>query len=176
MGAASFLFAEETRVTEIGPYSLTVTVERLAPRRTYVLARVVIAVPKEKIWAVLTDYDRLAEFIPDLKISKVLERKGDRLVLYQEARIRLPFYRRVIRTVFQVQEISNTQLLFKAVEGDFVWNQGYWYLESIEGETRITYETTVEPNFWIPEWVFRELERSSLKKHFRAILKRCEAP
>jgi uncharacterized membrane protein len=40
-----------------------------------VRGQAVIAAPPEVIWATLTDYERLPDFVPGLKVSKVIDRK-----------------------------------------------------------------------------------------------------
>ena len=37
----------------------------------------------------------------------------------------------------------------------------------------LAYEATIEPDFWMPGWVLKVMERQILKETFRAILKRC---
>lgn len=50
-------------------------------RRLY--ARVLIQAPAELVWACLTDYDGLGDFIPSLVENRCLQRKSDGCRLYQ---------------------------------------------------------------------------------------------
>ena len=54
-----------------------------------VSAHATIRAPLPLIWRTLTDYDHLAEFIPGMKKSRVLQRRGDTVIVEQtgEARI-----------------------------------------------------------------------------------------
>ena len=44
------------------------------------------------VWQVLSDYDRLAEFIPNLKVSRVLSRTADGVVLEQQGEYAFLFF------------------------------------------------------------------------------------
>jgi hypothetical protein len=44
-----------------------------------------------RAWQVLTDYDRLARFIPNLQVSRIVSRQGDNIVVEQKGEARLLF-------------------------------------------------------------------------------------
>jgi ribosome-associated toxin RatA of RatAB toxin-antitoxin module len=127
----------------------------------------------ERVWAVLTDYDRLDDFVPSLEDSRILKRESDHLLLYQRGRIWFPFYRRKPQVVFRVEETPPGLVQFKAIQGEFLIHQGSWMLKVAQGGTEIRYEAVVEPDFWIPQWVLYELERQTMKQTIRAVIRRC---
>src|SRR5207245_5185642 len=63
--------AIETRIERHGEY-ITVS------------ASAVMQVDARIAWEVLSDYDNLAQFIPDMKSSRVVSRSGDRVVVEQK--------------------------------------------------------------------------------------------
>ena len=172
VGTAIPLFAAERYTTELGTHALTYTIDWKKPRQAHVMAQMVLPAEGTKIWAILTDYDHLEKFIPYMEESQVLQRDSRHLLLRQRGNFWRPFYRLKTKAVLWVKEEPPRSISFRAVEGDFLVYEGSWRLESVKEGTRLTYEATIEPNFWVPGWVLLELERQVLKGTFRAILRR----
>ncbi len=180
------LYAAETHTTEVGPYLLTFTIDWISPHRATVRADVTIPASKERVWAVLTAYEQLAEFIPNLTYSHVVQRQNEYLLLHQKGNIWLPLYRRKAEVVLRVEESSAKDRVsfralrdlrdFEGVHQDFVVYEGGWSVQKVAQGTLIFYQATVEPNFWIPNWALAELERQTLKMTFRALIRRCLPP
>lgn len=166
-------YLAETHSSEFGSDSFHYAIHWLTDRRAHVSAQVEIPATPERVWPVLTHYDHLADFIPYLDASRVLERKGSELLLYQESRIWFLMFPQRVRVTFRVKEIPPEKITFQAIEGDFVLHEGYWRLQSVPQGTRLSYETSIEPKFWVPRWVLSFLERQILKATFRAIRQRC---
>lgn len=166
----------ETDTSDVASHSFDISIERPMYRRAHVVARMEIPTPPERVWAVLTDYDHLADFIPSLDISRVLEGKSDGLRLYQEGKVWWLLFPQRVKVTFQVQEIPYEQISFKAVEGDFTLHEGSWRLQSVPKGTQVSYEASIEPKFWIPRWVLGLLEHQIIKATFRAIRQRCLIP
>lgn len=78
-----------------------------------------------------------------------------------------------VRVTFRVKEIPPEKITFQAIEGDFVLHEGHWRLQSVPQGTRLSYKTSIEPEFWVPRWVLSFLERQILTATFRAIRLRC---
>ena len=167
--------ADDTYVTELGRYPLTVTIERLSAHRASVKADMPMPVPPDVLWKVLTNYDRLAEFIPMLRTSHVNRRSDGSVLLTQQGVIHMALYRQVIRVVFHLREEPPHRVAFDAITGDFVLYQGQWRLEPAGEGSRLYYEAAIEPAIRIPDWVIMQLERGLVKATFRAILRRCQS-
>ncbi|MBI3332832.1 MAG: SRPBCC family protein [Candidatus Omnitrophica bacterium] len=171
--------AAETRSTDLGAHPLTYTIDWLSATKAHVTARLVIPSDADRVWAVLTDYDHLAEFVPYLSDSRLTRREANPLILHQEGGLWFPFYQLRSRVDFEVREEPREAILFKAVGGDFRVYEGSWRLSKVAEGTGLAYEATIEPDFWVPRWLLWDLERQILKGTFRAILRRCrreEAP
>jgi ribosome-associated toxin RatA of RatAB toxin-antitoxin module len=139
-----------------------------------VTAQIFTPVSRECLWKVLTDYDHLEEFIPHIQESRLVKKDDlKELLLYQKAALWIGFYFLRTEVTFEVTESPKREVHFKAIEGDFRIHEGSWHLKEVPGGTLLIYEATIEPNFWVPWWVLKALERQILKNTFRAILKRC---
>ena len=57
----------------------------------HVQAQAVVQAPLSIVWATLTDYERLPEFIPGIETSRVLARDGHRITVAQTGQARFLF-------------------------------------------------------------------------------------
>jgi hypothetical protein len=57
-----------------------------------VTTQAIVRAPQELIWQTLTDYDHLAEFVPDLISSRVIERQGSTVTVEQAGKAHLWFF------------------------------------------------------------------------------------
>lgn len=158
--------------SEIGPHLFTSTIDWQATRRIYVVAHMTLPTDVERIWAVLTDYDNLEEFMPHLEKSEVLSRSSDRLMLRQEGSVWFPMRKFRTAATLEVRESPPQVIAFKATEGDYAVYEGKWRLEPRPEGTDLFYEAVIEPSFWVPQWMMAALERKILKGTFEAVLSR----
>ncbi|KAL4425806.1 hypothetical protein ABPG75_009822 [Micractinium tetrahymenae] len=103
------------------------------------VAAITIDAPPEAVWAVLTDYDRLAEFIPNLAVSQriALPRNAPSNII----RVRQVGYKRMLymclhaESVLDLIEKPQSEIQFRQVAGDFERFQGKWMLQGISSST-----------------------------------------
>lgn len=143
-----------------------------------VSARAEVAASPAEAWRVLTDYDSMAEFVPDLKRARVLSRSGDRAVIEQFGSAHFLFFRRDIHLVVQAHEQPMTQIDISLVEGDMKVYRCSWRLEPVAetGGTRIVYHGTLAPKFYVPGMLGSNLIRSDIEKMMAAVLARIDRP
>lgn len=168
--------AATTISSEIGSCLFTSTVSWQATRRVYVVAHMTLPADVERVWAVLTDYDNLAEYMPHLDKSEVLERGGGRLKLRQEGSFWLPLVRLKSEAIMEVRESPPQVINFKATEGDYEVYEGRWRLQPTPEGTDLFYEAVIEPRFRVPRCVLTALERKILKGTFEAVMVRSSEP
>ncbi|MES2757988.1 MAG: SRPBCC family protein [Pseudomonadota bacterium] len=161
--------------------AVDVSVERAdsADGKVYqISARGEVAAPPAAVWRVLTDYDRLAEFVPDLRRSRVLSRSGDEAILEQLGEARLLFLRREIRLVVQVREQPISQIDINLVDGDMKVYRCTWRLVPLPetGGTRVLYSGTMAPKFSVPSMLGSSMIRGDIEKMMTAVMKRLDRP
>lgn len=165
-----------TMTSEIGPHLFTSTVSWQATRRIYVVAHMTLPADVERVWAVLTDYDNLAKFMPHLQKSEVLLREPERLMLRQEGSVGFPLARFKAAATMEVREDPPLMINFRATEGDYQIYEGRWRLQPTPEGTDLFYEAVIEPSFWVPKWMLTALERKILRATFEAVLSRSSGP
>ncbi|KAJ4825584.1 hypothetical protein Tsubulata_006521 [Turnera subulata] len=127
----------------------------------------------DAVWKILTDYEKLADFIPGLAVSKLIEKKDNFARLYQigqqnllfglkfNAKAVLDCYEKELQSLASVKK---RDIEFKMTEGDFQFFEGKWSIEQSckpisedsnlsvgEGcETTLSYLVDVKPKLWLP--------------------------
>lgn len=124
----------------------------------------------EIAWEVLTDYDRLSEFIPGMHSSKVVSREGDRVLVDQRGEAGLLFFHFPIEVRLAIVETRPERIESRAVSGNFKELRGAYRLESEGGRLRLSYEGRFTPDFDIPSFIGTMVVRHTLEQRFGAML------
>jgi carbon monoxide dehydrogenase subunit G len=157
-------------VAALGPPALLVAADAPGPavsvreeRGVYtVRATFEVSQPAATAFAVLTDYEAIPRFMPNISSSVVLERAGVRALVEQEAVSRLMMFSRRVHLVLDIEEGANTLTFADRCRRSFVRYEGAWRLAEQNGRTLLTYDLTAQPTFDVPEFVLkRVLKRDS---------------
>lgn len=133
--------------------SVELTTQHLEGRKRQVKASIVIPAPVETLWQILTDYEGLANFIPNLSSSRLLPHPDGGIRLEQVGGQRILNINFSARVVLDMLEEYPHRLGFTIVEGDFKEFAGYWHLNPLEQGTeltRLTYFLEVRPKLTMP--------------------------
>ena len=107
--------------------------------------------------AVLTDYERIPQFMPGVETSVVMERGADRAVIEQQAVSRLMMFRKRVYLLLEIIEGPDT-LRFRDRSGrSFARYEGKWELCGGNHVRWISYELTAQPAFDVPEFLLKRL-------------------
>lgn len=129
-----------------------------------VSATFVVAQPAGIVMAVLTDYERIPEFMPDVKVSRVLERGTGRTVVRQEAVARVLLFSRRIHLDLEITETLG-RLRFRDIGGrSFLRYEGEWHLDDDGASTLVNYELTAQPTTTVPKALVLRLFSQDVRK------------
>lgn len=124
------------------------------------------------VWNVISDYDHLAEFIPDMRTSRVIQRDGDKLVVEQTGRFAFLFFHQQIEVKLSVVESPQRRIAARAVGGNLREMEGLYALETLPtGEVRLSYSGRLIPEFPMPPIVGKMVVRSVMARQFTAMVK-----
>jgi len=98
-------------------------------------------------WSVLTDYNRLAEFIPDMHTSRVVSKPGETPHVYQKGDKTWLLLGVPLEMVFRMDEQPNSRIRFRLVSGNIKKMFGEWQIVQKGNLTRISYRAHMEPGF-----------------------------
>lgn len=134
--------------------------ERLFVREdggTYsIRARFSVEAPVTTVWAVLSDYERIADFVPGVQSSRVKDRADDHLVVEQELKAGFLLFTKRSRLKLRIEEDALTTIKFTDVSHkDFHFYAGSWAVEAVNGVTHVVYRLDAKPKFNIPGPVVR---------------------
>ena len=107
-----------------------VRTDRTEGRQRQLSAKIHIPYSVDQVWQILTDYDRLADFIPNLAKSRQITHPQNGIRIEQvgtQSLLRLKFCARV---VLDMVERFPHQLDFVMIEGDFKEFSGSWMLQA----------------------------------------------
>lgn len=128
----------------------------------------------QQAWRVLTDYERLEEFVPDLVSSKVLSRSPHEAIIEQQNRAGFLFLSHTIRMVVRIAEQPFSALDVEQISGDMQHYSARWLLEPFELQgttgTRIGFDGAIEPAFPLPPLVGDALVELNARKMVEAVI------
>jgi hypothetical protein len=135
------------------------------------------------VWATLTDYERLPQFVPGIRSVRVLathEQAGkQRLLIEQAGELRFLFFSRRVAVLLDVEQQPKTRVDARALprprgsdatEESLHQFEGSYTLVSIPGGVRLGYHAEFTPEFALPP-VFGPLAvRLTMQAQFEAML------
>ncbi|MBL8448916.1 MAG: SRPBCC family protein [Dechloromonas sp.] len=129
-----------------------------------------LPVPPGVAWEVLTDFDQMARFIPNLEESRVLNRDAQGATIAQKGRIRygiLSFaFESERRVEFHPQE---GLLLARALSGTARHMASTLRLQAEGTGTRLDYRVEMIPGRWVPSSLGKSGMRHEMAEQFSAI-------
>ena len=125
-------------------------------------------------WRVLTDYDRLAEFIPGMLESRVVSRDGFNVVVDQRGEASLLFFTFPMRVRLAIEEFPNDRIVSNAIAGNFKEMRGVYHLQARDAGLQMRYAGTFTPDFGIPPLIGTLLVRSTVERRFGAMVREIE--
>lgn len=133
---------------------------------------ITINAPVEKCWAVISDYERYPEFLPEVKKIRTMNRRGNEVDVQYEAEVV-----KVIKYTVHMKEEAPKKVSWSFIDGEFMKdNKGGWVLEDGgNGTTKATYSIEVEVGMLVPKAIVNGLVDSQLPKLLENFKKRIES-
>jgi carbon monoxide dehydrogenase subunit G len=107
--------------------------------------------------AVLTDFERIPTYLPDIKSSTVLERSAGGTLVEQEAVARFLMFSKRVHLVLRVNEAAGVIRFRDECGQSFEIYDGSWTVRPSGAGSTITYQLDAKPNFDVPAFVLRRL-------------------
>jgi carbon monoxide dehydrogenase subunit G len=125
-------------------------------------------------WEVLSNYDDLARFIPDMRSSRVLKRDAGGLVVEQKGELGFLFFRRPIEVTMAVSEEPQRRIDARAISGNMKDMEARYELLPSEKGLKLAYYGRFVPDFFLPPLIGLPIVRRSLERRFRAMAEEIE--
>ena len=143
-----------------------ITIEFDEGNLAHVEANLEIGSSQETIYNLLTNYQNWPKLFPNHPRINDIQRKEGHVIV--DMSLPVPFLPMDLQLTTATRETKPITIHTHILQGDFEEYNWIWNLTSVkEGtHTLATLTMTVQPNIWIPEWVFRWYLRSNLEQHF----------
>jgi len=136
-----------------------------------VTATFLVPAPAKVVADVLTDYERIPEFMPDVRTSQVLSRTDAGLVVAQEATAKFMMFSKRVHLILDVSEDGGTIRFRDRCGQSFTHYEGAWHLTGGDGGTTVVYELSAKPSFDVPGLLLKRL----LKRDAAVMIDRLKA-
>ena len=148
------------------------TMEKLSGGTRRLAAQLTTSASFDSLWNVLTDYDRLNLYIPNLLSSKKIYQKNNNVHLKQVGAqdfLGMKFSAEVIINLFEDKELG--LLKFNLIKGDFRKFEGSWKIQNIKNTTKnsLVYDLTVQGFKWMPIGMIEKRLKKDLSENLIAV-------
>jgi ribosome-associated toxin RatA of RatAB toxin-antitoxin module len=166
------------------------TYNREAPSSSIreVLAKAIIDHPVDRVFAVISDYERYADFMPYVKRSETLHQETGVRWVFQHLVFPFPISDRHY-TIKISNQASRPKDGFYCIEwtldlGEKVkrgapgitpaFNDGFWILQPVDQgkKTDVSYFLHTDPSGWLPAWIINMANREALPAVIQAVQQR----
>jgi ribosome-associated toxin RatA of RatAB toxin-antitoxin module len=124
---------------------------------------------RELAFEVLTDYDRMVEFLPGMIESTVVSRSANGAVVDQVAEEGFLFFRQRVSLRAEIGETPPSRITLRALAGSFRHLEGTYSVSHQGGQTLIEYRGRFVPDFELPAVFGLYAVQHSLRRHLEAI-------
>lgn len=140
-------------------------------RAIKVVARATLKAPPALVWQTLTDYDRLAEFIPGIVRSRVIERHGADTVVEQSGTARLLLFSYPIEVTVETRAHPPHVIEVRLLKGNLRQLEGAYRIEPLsDGRLVLHWSGLIEPDLALPPLIGEFLMRASVEEQFRGMV------
>ena len=132
-------------------------------------ATMFVRASQQRVWAVVTDYERAPEFTPDLEESTVLARSGNTLRVKQKTRVRFGPFSIPIETVRDIKLTRPVRAESRLVEGSMKRYDATMELVPEPGGTRVVFRSVAVPDSALAGFATESLVKRETETHFRQL-------
>lgn len=124
--------------------------------------------PASVAFAVLTDYEQIPRFMPDVHKSQVLARREGGTVVEQEAVAHVMMFSKRVHLVLEIEEAPHLIRFHDRCGQSFERYEGTWTISERDAQVQIGYALTAKPTFDVPEFLLKRL----LKRDAQTMIER----
>ena len=132
-------------------------------------ASVVLHADGATAWRVLTDYDRYTDFIPALRSSRIIARRGATITVEQSGDATLWLFRLPLDITFEINEIPPNRLQSRAVAGSLRALTSSYVLSPDAAGIRLDYTGRVIPGFEFFGRIEQRVVEQNIAAQFQAL-------
>jgi ribosome-associated toxin RatA of RatAB toxin-antitoxin module len=136
----------------------------------HVAATFTVAQSAPVVHAVLTGYEQIPRYMPDVRSSRVIERSDGRAVVEQEAVARVMMFSKRVHLLLDISEGAETIRFRDRCGRSFEHYEGAWTVTAAGAErVEVRYELAAKPSFDVPEFLLKRLLRRDAQEMIRRL-------
>jgi ribosome-associated toxin RatA of RatAB toxin-antitoxin module len=139
-----------------------------------VVARATVRAAHEVVWSTLTDYDRLHEFIPGLRKSRLIEYRGSTAIVDQAGEARLLVLSFPIEVTLASTERPPSAIDVRLLKGNLKRLDGGYRIEPSGDQWLLRWTGLLEPEEPLPPLIGEVLVRLSIEDQFFGMVREIE--
>jgi hypothetical protein len=132
-------------------------------------ASVVLNADAATAWRVLTDYNRYTDFIPDLRVSRVVARRGATVTVEQSGDATLWLFKIPLDVTFEIDEIPPKSLQSRAVAGSLRALASSYVLTPAASAVHLDYAGRIAPGFELFGPIEQTVVEQNVARQFQAL-------
>ena len=132
-------------------------------------ARFTVAASVRDAWAVMTDFNHMAEFISNLEMSRIVSRSGEPLRIEQKGKAARGLLSFSFESVRDVTLVPFESIHTRLISGNLKKLEGYTRLEKDGERTRIVFHGESIPSMWIPPAIGPAFIRRETREQFEEL-------
>jgi ribosome-associated toxin RatA of RatAB toxin-antitoxin module len=139
--------------------------------RFSIVVRADADVSPEIAWAVLTDYNNLSRFVPDMSMSRVVSAPGEPVRVEQKGKEGLLSFVFPEQVVLAMEEQPIHRIRFRAVSGTVKSMQGEWLIIDEGHAVSVLYSAKVVAGRLVPPLLSESLLEKRLKEKMEGVIR-----
>jgi len=146
-------------------------------KRYFVSLEVILNADTQRVYDLLTDYDKLTLISDSIKESSILYSLSDkdhRVSITTKACV--TFFCKTIHQVQDVEELPGMVIVTTSIptKSDVDYAHARWKITAEDGLTRVNYSSDLKPSFWVPPVIGPPLIESALRSEALAVIEGLE--
>ena len=170
---AAFVFAAGAAIASsalAGPSDVDVKVQ-IVEQEVRTTVSFFVPASQQRVWEVVTDYERTPQYMRDVQSTKVISRSGDTLRVAQRDQVKFGPFSIPIETVRDVKHVEPVRTESHIVSGSFKKYDAEIKLVPEPGGTRVLYRSQTIPESALAAFA----GESTIKKHTEERFKQLRA-
>jgi hypothetical protein len=123
----------------------------------------------QRAWDVITDYERAPEFMPDVRLSRIVSRAGDTIRVEQKDQVHLGPFTFPVDSVKEVRLVAPLRTETRQVSGSLKQYQSTTELIPENGGTRIVYRSLAVAGGALSGFITESRVKRETEERFRQV-------
>lgn len=128
-----------------------------------------VRAPMQRVWDVVTDYERAPDYTRDLQVSRVVSRSGDTLRLLQKGHVRIGPFAMPVETVRDIRQVAPMRTEARLVGGSMKKYDSTTEVVREPGGTRLIVRSEAIPDSAFGGFIGESMVRRETEDRFKRI-------